>query len=134
VKNPFPSTPAECDSHFAECVQSGDLEGLVALYEPDARLMQYDGTVANGHVEIRRVLASLMAAAATIDVRVATAIETGDLAVLYNDWQWRSVAADGTVTQRSGKAIEILRRQQDGRWLFVIDDPFARSRNVSRAL
>jgi hypothetical protein len=28
--------------------------------------------------------------------------------------------------QLSGKAIEVCRRQPDGTWLFVIDDPYAR--------
>ena len=35
-------------------------------------------------------------------------------------------AVGGTVVQRAGKAIEIVRRNADGRWLFAIDDPFGR--------
>jgi uncharacterized protein (TIGR02246 family) len=128
VRIPFASTPAECDCRFAECVQSRDLEGLVALYEPDARLLQHDGSVANGRAEIRRVLSSLIRTPTTIDMGLATVVESGDLALVYNDWHWKSVAADGAATESSGKAIEILRRQPDGGWLFVLDDPFGRTR------
>jgi len=119
--------PADCDRLFAARVHSRDLEGLVALYAPDARMLQRDGTVATGHAEIRRVLSSLTTAPATIEIRVTTVVEAGDLALVYNDWRWRSAAADGAVTESTGKAIEILRRQPDGRWLFVMDDPFGRS-------
>ena len=45
-----------------------------------------------------------------------------DLAVLYNDW---TITASGL--SLSGKAIEVVRRQPDGTWKFVIDDPFGRS-------
>jgi ketosteroid isomerase-like protein len=44
-----------------------------------------------------------------------------DLVVLYNEW---ILSAGGN--EMKGKAIEIVRRQPDGTWLFAIDDPFAR--------
>lgn len=49
-----------------------------------------------------------------------------DLASVYNDWIMQAKAPDGTPITRSGKAIELVRRQADGAWLFAIDDPFAR--------
>jgi len=122
-------TPADCDRRFAECVQSSDLDGLVALYEPGACLVRQDGTIAIGHLEIRQALAALTSQPMTIEMHVVAAIETDDLAMLYNDWDIRLVGGDGMPTGRAGKAIEIVRRQPDGRWLFVIDDPFGRDRS-----
>ena len=49
-----------------------------------------------------------------------------DLAVLYNDWSMSATGADGAAVSGSGKAIEIVRRQPDGTWRFVVDDPFGR--------
>ncbi len=37
-----------------------------------------------------------------------------------------AVGADGATANLAGKSIEIVRRQPDGAWLFVLDDPFAR--------
>jgi ketosteroid isomerase-like protein len=51
----------------------------------------------------------------------------GDIAVLYNDWRMTAAGADGRRERSSGKAIEIVRRQADGSWKFVIDDPHGRS-------
>ena len=36
-------TPEECDALFAVNINRGDLEGLVALYEPKASLVQQEG-------------------------------------------------------------------------------------------
>jgi ketosteroid isomerase-like protein len=130
----FASTPEECDRRFAECVQSGHLDELVGLYEPGACLVQRDGTVATGHSAIRRTLARLTSVSTIIEMRIVKVVESEGVAVLYNDWHLRATAADGSITETSGKALEIMRRQPDGRWLFAIDDPFGRDRPAPDAL
>ena len=64
----------------------------------------------------------------TLEQLFRVLVDLGEnLAVLYNDWH-------ATVTQERGKsetlrgcAVEVVRRQPDGRWLFVIDDPDGRT-------
>jgi ketosteroid isomerase-like protein len=46
--------------------------------------------------------------------------------VLYNDWNMAGKTADGSPFSMQHKAMEIVRRQADGTWRFVIDDPYAR--------
>jgi ketosteroid isomerase-like protein len=123
---PQPQPPEECDRRFAEYVESGSLDDLVALYEPGASLVQRDGTVAKDHPEIRRALARLTNVPTRIRMHIVGIVESGGLAVVYNDWFLRSTDSNGAETERRGQAIEIVRRQADGRWLFAIDDPFGR--------
>jgi hypothetical protein len=52
-------TPEECDHLFGEYVNSGDLEALLALHDPDCSLVQRDGNVATDHPAIRGVLGRL---------------------------------------------------------------------------
>jgi uncharacterized protein (TIGR02246 family) len=121
-------TPEECDSLFAVSVDKGDLEGLVALYEPKASLVQQDGTTASGSAGIREGLAGLVAMKPKITMNVTKVVRAGDdLAVLYNDWSMTAKGPDGKPIAMSGKAMEIVRRQSDGTWKFVVDAPFARS-------
>jgi uncharacterized protein (TIGR02246 family) len=120
------STPEDCDRLFAALVHARDLEGLVALYEPDARFVRRDRTIAMGRAEIRETLRRLTTESVTMQMHVATVIAADLLAVLYNDWTMRTTTADGHVTTSEGKAIEVVRQQPDGGWLFAIDDPFAR--------
>ena len=120
-------TPEDCDRLFAEHVNAGDLEALLALYEPGCSLVQADGGVATGHAAIREVLGRLVAMRPTIRTEIVKTVRTGDdLAIVYNDWSMTAKRADGTPIERSGKAMEVLRRRADGTWRFAIDDPFAR--------
>jgi uncharacterized protein (TIGR02246 family) len=121
-----PRTPEDCDALFARCVNGGDLDGLVSLYEPAATLVQQDGSSATGHDAIRQALAPLVGAKATIRMNVTRVIRAGDdLAVLYNDWTGTIGGPDGAV-EMTGRAMEVVRRQPDGSWRFAVDDPWAR--------
>jgi uncharacterized protein (TIGR02246 family) len=120
-------TPEDCDRLFAEHLNAGDLEALLALYEPGCALVQADGGVATGHAAIREVLGRLVAMRPTIRTEIVKVVRAGDdLAIVYDDWSMTAKRADGTPIERSGKALEVVRRQADGTWRVAIDDPFAR--------
>ena len=62
-----------------------------------------------------------------VTMNVTKVVRAGDdLAVLYNEWSLTANGPDGKPIAMSGKAMEIVRRQPDGTWLFAVDDPFAR--------
>jgi uncharacterized protein (TIGR02246 family) len=120
-------TPEECDRLFGEHVNAGDLEGLLALYEPGCSLVRRDGGVARGHAEIRAVLSRLLTMRARMSTEIVKVVRAGDeLALVYNDWRMSAERADGQPVEATGKAIEVVRRQMDGTWRFILDDPFAR--------
>ena len=64
-----------------------------------------------------------------IEMNVVRVVALHGIALVYNDWKSKTASEDGRVRESSGKAIEVVRRQPDGRWLFAIDDPFGRSRS-----
>jgi ketosteroid isomerase-like protein len=95
--------PEDCDRLFEYYLNAGDLNHLVMLFEP------------------------LLATRPRIKLEVVKVVQTGkDLALVYNDWTLSATGADGNPIERSGKAIEVVRRQPDGSWRFAIDDPTAR--------
>ena len=121
------TTPADVDRLFGEHVNAGDLDALVDLYEADATLGQLDGTTVGGRRAIRQALNGLSAAQAKIEMNVVKVVEGGsDVAVLMNDWRMKAVAQDGKPVEMTGKALEVVRRQRNGTWRFVIDLPYAR--------
>jgi uncharacterized protein (TIGR02246 family) len=120
-------TPEDCDRLFAEGVHAGDLDAVAALYERDASFVTQEGEVVTGAPAIRGALAELVAAKPTLRMSVRRVVRAGgDLAVLYNDWSLTVTGRDGKPVESAGHAIEIVRRQADGSWLFVVDDPFSR--------
>ena len=97
---------------FIERARAGDVDGLVALYEPDAVLAFPPGNVATGHDEIREVYEGFVAAKPPITPgRQHPALVSGDLALTA------TTLTNGDVT------VEIARRQPDGTWLWVVDQP-----------
>ena len=120
-------TPEDCDRLFAERVNAGDVDGVARLYEPRATLVQQDGSAATGAGAIRDALAGFAALKPRLTMNVTRVVKSGDdLAVLYNDWTLVGTGPDGKPLEMTGKAIEVVRRQRDGTWLFAVDDPFAR--------
>jgi uncharacterized protein (TIGR02246 family) len=117
-------TPEDCDRLFAELVNAGDLDSLIELYEPQASLIQQDGSAATGHAAIRAALGELLGSKPQIRMRTVKAAKGGnDLAVLYSEWSIAASAPDGTRSDVAGTSVEVVRRQADGSWKFALDDP-----------
>ena len=70
-------TPEDCDRLFAEHVNAGDLEALLALYEPGCSLVRADGGVATGHAAIREVLGRLVAMRPAIRTEIVKVVRMG---------------------------------------------------------
>jgi uncharacterized protein (TIGR02246 family) len=120
-------TPEDADRLFGERMNAGDLNGLVALYETGATLVRQDDTPATGRDAIRAELSGILAAKPHIVMNVKTVRRGGNnIAVLYNDWHGSATDQRGKTMQLKGCAVEVVRRQPDGRWLFVVDDPDGR--------
>ncbi|MFD1532559.1 hypothetical protein [Pseudonocardia aurantiaca] len=69
----------------------------------------------------------------TVDVRAAVAAERREQAellagftpaLLVVDWSLRGTAPDGTSVDMSGTAADVVRRDPDGTWRYLVDNPF----------
>jgi uncharacterized protein (TIGR02246 family) len=116
--------PEEIDSLFAQALNAGNVDALVALYEPQASLMPSPGTLVAGTAAIRGALAAFVAAKPAMQIAPRLVSQSGDLAVVTSKWQLAMTGQDGKPAQMQGQSVEVVRRQSDGRWLFVIDLPF----------
>ena len=117
------STPEALMRRFAECLNAGDLGGLVGLYEPSAVFEPQPGVVAHGRTAIRSALQNLLATRPTIVAEVSQVLVAGDVALVVNEWALTGTAPDGTAVRQEGRSTDVVRRQPDGRWLVVIDKP-----------
>src|SRR6478609_8526042 len=100
--------PEDCDRLFAEGVNAGDADAVVALYEEGASFVQREG-VAVGPAAIRPLIVKMLAGKPRITCNVRRVVRMGeDLALLYNDWILSSAGADGQTVERSGKALELV--------------------------
>jgi hypothetical protein len=104
--------PEDLARLFVVRANAGDVDGLVALYEPDAILVDPAGQVMRGHDAIRGFYAGLLADRPTFQAgEQRPALRNSSLALTS------SRLVNGIVT------AEVARQQGDGTWLWAIDQP-----------
>ena len=117
--------PQDCDLLLADAINAGDVEAAVALYEPDAGFLAEPGKAVTGTEAVREVMSGFMSLKPTITLEVDKVVPSGgDLALTCSKWSLSGTDADGNPVNISGRGTEVVRRQPDGTWLFVIDNPF----------
>lgn len=110
---------ADMNEAFAAAFNSRSLANLLALYE-DAAVLCVGDTAATyrGMSAIAEELTRLLALPGSMVSRNNFCIEHGDIALLRADYIVRG--EDGSLVAE-GSTAEIVRRQADGGWLYVID-------------
>ena len=96
----------------------------MTLYEPDAAFAAQPGNLAHGLHGVRESLAAFIAMKGTLDLDVTRVLEAGGLALVAGKWSFRGTTPDGKAVTLAGHNADVLRRQADGSWRFVIDNPW----------
>jgi uncharacterized protein (TIGR02246 family) len=116
--------PEQLDELFAEALNSGKLDALVALYEPQATLSPQPRQFVTGTKPIREALSGFLAMKPKINLNPKTLAMADDIAFTSAKWELTGTAPDGKPVNMAGQSAEIARRQPDGTWLFLIDSPW----------
>ena len=102
--------PQELERLLVSRERAGDVDGMAALYEPQAVLDPGEGQLVQGREAIRVFYASVVATGRKFEFGdQCEAVVSGGLALTSTRFPNGSVTA------------EIARRQADGTWLWVID-------------
>ncbi len=117
-------TPEEIHLLFAEHFAAGDLDAIIALYEPDATLVPQPGQPVRGLAAIREALRGFLAMGGTFAMEAPMVVRGPDLALLFARWTLDGTAPDGSAIALAGHTSDVARRQADGTWLLAIDNPF----------
>jgi uncharacterized protein (TIGR02246 family) len=117
-------TPAQAVELVSRHISAGDVDGALALYEPEAAFTPQPGEVVTGATAIRQALEGFTALRPKLEGQVEKVIESGDVALVLNRWTLAGTAPDGAAIEMGGLSADVLRRQPDGNWLVLIDDPW----------
>lgn len=119
------TTPEDAHRLFVNAFNAGDVEALLALYEPDAVLCNAAGEIKAGLPAIRQAYQAFLASKPKITLQTKYAIRLGDLALLRSLWTVTGTDPSGRpLAPTEHSSVEIVRRQRDGAWRYVIDHPF----------
>ena len=116
--------PEEIHRAFTAAFNAGDAAALLELYEPDASLAPAPGEVVTGLDAIREVLAGFLALKGQMTIETLRVLPAGDVVLLHGMWLLTGTGADGNPLELAGRNTEVVRRQADGSWRFIVDNPF----------
>src|SRR5258705_1595861 len=114
-------SPAEIHTLFEQAFNRSDVEAITALYEPGAVLI-VDGNQVIGRESIRKAFETLVARRGRMTLETRAVVDTQlGLAVLHGGWVIEAPVPARAEIATCGLSTEVLRKQPDGTWLFVID-------------
>lgn len=114
--------PEELHRLFVACVNAHDIDALLALYEQDSTAADLEGHPLQG-TDLRAFLLGFLSLVKHIDGGTRKVLVSGNIALLSSTWHAVLAAPDGGMTTVTGISAEVARRQSDGTWRFLIDDP-----------
>ena len=118
------ATPEQVLQTIVTGINSGDLDGLMPLYESEAAFATEPGSLAPGPPGIRAALGGFISMNGTLDLEVTRVLEVDDLALVVGVWSFDGTGPDGEPVRLEARNADVLRRQTDGSWRFVIDNPW----------
>ena len=120
------TTPEDLNRRWGDAFNAGDLPTLMTMYEPDAVLVPGPGAEPlRGHDAIEAALVGFLALGGRLRFTprhwiIAGELALGSIAFVMDDGH----DGDGAPVDLQGTTSEVVRRQPDGTWKYVIDHPF----------
>ena len=118
------TTPVQVLESIVAGINSGNLESLMPLYENEAAFATQPGDLAHRAPGISEALNGFIAMNGTLDLKVTRVLEVDDLALVIGVWSFDGTGPDGEPVRLESRNADVLRRQTDGTWRFVIDNPW----------
>ena len=129
LTNLDPDRPHAMNEFWCAAFNAGDLAALLSTYEPDALLVPGPGAAPlQGHDAIAASLRALVDLGATGSFTPRHWLVQDDIAFSSVSFTLAGgTDADGNPVEVHGVTTEVLRRQENGSWKYVIDHPFGGS-------
>jgi len=117
IEPPAARKPEEALELVSQALSDGDLEAALAQYEKGALLAYWPDEYSG----VRQALTSVMALRLPLYVRIATVLESPELALVICERRVAGTGPDGEEVQLSGHGCAVLRPQPDGAWRIAAD-------------
>ncbi|MFC7307779.1 YybH family protein [Streptomyces monticola] len=108
---------------FARAFNSGSADAVSQVYEDGGVFVPEPGRQVTGPA-LTAANADFLALGLPISVHPRHTYVADDIALLIVDWVIDGTGPDGAHLHIEGTATDVARRGSDGRWRYVIDNPF----------
>lgn len=100
-----------------------DIEGVMSSYESDAVVVFEPKAPVSGHQNLRQMFEGIFAISPKFVYSGHEVFVSGDIATHFAPWTMTGKAPDGTEIKQAGLSVAVLRKQKDGKWLMIFDNP-----------
>ena len=101
---------------------AADIEGMVDLYVADVTYVNPEGKLRSGKAGVRADFLEAFELKPLIDLHDRKHLIYRDIALTTNHWTMTLANPDGSRQTVTGGGIEVMRKQADGGWRYIIDD------------
>lgn len=116
--------PEELHALLEAAFNAGDLDAFVELHDDDATAsVPPEGKRVSGKDALRTALTPMFALQPKARIEVTGKLEGATLALTHARWTLTVTDPDGAPVQMSGRGAIVSRRQPDGTWRIVLDNP-----------
>ncbi|MGR3615651.1 MAG: YybH family protein [Paracoccaceae bacterium] len=104
--------------------QDGDIAEVMASYENQATVVFEPDAPVSDAAQFEQMFTGMAAVNPVFDYEAGhEVIVNGDIAVHIAPWTMTGLKPDGQELAQSGLSVAVLRKQADGSWKMVIDNP-----------
>ncbi|GAA2016403.1 hypothetical protein GCM10009839_09960 [Catenulispora yoronensis] len=112
--------PARLPFVYADALNAGDADAVLALFHQDATMRTFTGKVLTGPEALHAEAVQSIAAQARLTNKPRSTLVGGDTALIIVDWDLEATAPDGTRISPTGTTTAVALRSADGSWRFTI--------------
>jgi uncharacterized protein (TIGR02246 family) len=117
-------SPEETHELLAAAFNGGDLEAFLDVYDEHALLVvPPTGRRISGRAEIRAAMQETFRLHPTVTIEVVDKLEADGLALTLAQWALEGTGASGQRVRLKGRGTIVSRRQPDGSWRILLDQP-----------
>lgn len=117
-------SPEEFHARFVAAFNSGNIDAVMTLYEPDASFVPQPDKVVQGRDALRQATLQFLSLKGTMQIDSVFTVHGPGIALTRGRWKLSATGSDGKLVEMTGQSVEVLRQQPNGEWLTAIDHPF----------
>jgi uncharacterized protein (TIGR02246 family) len=117
-------SPAALSAAFAAAMHAGDLDAAVALWHPDAAIIQADGQLLAGRDAVAAALQALIDNGISLTIDLAAVYDAGETALGTGTLTLKGRNGGNEDFEHSSDSLVIYRRDEDGGWRIALDAPW----------
>jgi uncharacterized protein (TIGR02246 family) len=117
-------TEAGAVAYFRHCIKNGDAAGALSCFHPDAVYIDRNGRELRGLDQIALAMNEICRLKMDIQGETPHITVVNDLAMWQDQWEMTGTAPDGHPLHMTGNTSCIMKRNEEGEWLWLVDNPF----------